>query len=243
MADLLRAELLKLTTVRTTWIVVGIGLLGEALFAGLFSGLASESEFANLVDITDVERGVGLLMVMLLVLGAMTITNEFRHQTASTTFLASPRRYPVMTAKLGALTIFCLFAGLVYVLLNAGLSMPLLSGRGVDLPSLHDSAEVYAGVVASYLLLAGFGLGIGAIVRNQAGAIVTALAFFFLISPLTELIPGNVDVYFPSKAVGSLHGSAEEGLSQIDGGLVLLGWVFGLCAVGTLLLIWRDVND
>ena len=243
MPDLLRAELLKLTTVRTTWVIVGIGLIGEALFAGLFSGLASDEEFRIVVDVADVERGVGLLMTMLLVLGVMAITNEFRHQTASTTFLASPRRYPVMIAKLGALTIFCLLTGLVYVALNAGLALPLLSGRGVELPSPQESVEVYAGVVLSFLLLSGFGLGIGAIVRNQAGAIVTSLSFFFLISPLSELLPGDADIYFPSKAIGSLHGSAEEGLSQIDGGLVLLAWVLGLCAVGTLLLIRRDVND
>src|SRR3954468_7361079 len=104
MASLLRAELLKLVTVRTTWIVLAIGMLGEALFAGLVSGLTAREDLA-LVDIGDIERGTGLLMIMMLVLGVMTITNEFRHGTASTTFLAAPRRHPVMTAKLGAMLI------------------------------------------------------------------------------------------------------------------------------------------
>ena len=90
---LLRSELLKLTTIRTTWILIGIGLLGEALFAGLFSGLAAKSDLA-LVDVSDIERGTGLLMIMLLVLGVLAITGEFRHGTASTTFLAAPRRHP-----------------------------------------------------------------------------------------------------------------------------------------------------
>ncbi len=239
---LLRSELLKLTTIRTTWILIGIGLLGEALFAGLFSALAAKSDLA-LVDVSDIERGTGLLMIMLLVLGVLAITGEFRHGTASTTFLAAPRRHPVMVAKLIALFAVAAIGGLFYVLLNAGLSAPLLSGRDVAVPSVGEAVEVYAGVVASFVLLAGFGLGVGAIVRNQVGAIIASLAFFFLISPLTELLPGNVDVYFPSKAIGSLHGSAEEGLSQINGGLVLAGWVAGLCIVGTLLIMRRDVNE
>ena len=38
--NLLRSEWLKLWTTRTTWMMLGIGLLGEALFAGLYVGLA-----------------------------------------------------------------------------------------------------------------------------------------------------------------------------------------------------------
>ena len=41
-------------------------------------------------------------MVLMLVLGVLIVTTEFRHGTSSSTFLASPRRYPVLLAKLGA---------------------------------------------------------------------------------------------------------------------------------------------
>ena len=37
----LRSEWLKLWTTRTTWVMLGIGLLGEALFAGLYTGLTT----------------------------------------------------------------------------------------------------------------------------------------------------------------------------------------------------------
>lgn len=40
-----------------------------------------------------------LMLMLVLVLGVLAITTEFRHGTASTTFLATPRRYPVMVAK------------------------------------------------------------------------------------------------------------------------------------------------
>jgi hypothetical protein len=241
--NLLRSEALKLTTIRSTWTMLGIGLAVEALFAGLYVGLAS---LADIGPIVEVETGTGLLMLMMLVLGVLAITTEFRHGTASTTFLAAPRRHPVMLAKLGVMLVAGILAGLVYVAVNAGLALPLFSSREGSLPSAGDIASVYAGVIISFALLCTFGLGVGAIVRNQVGAIIAALAFFFVLSPLPELLPGNVGDYFPSQALGSLHGLAdatEDGLSQVAGGFVLTAWSLALFGLGTILTARRDLNE
>jgi hypothetical protein len=240
---LFRSEVLKLRTVRTTWLMLGIGLLVEGLFAGLYVGLVS---LADVGPLEEVQTGTGLLMVMLLVLGVLAITTEFRHGTASTTFLASPRRFPVMVAKLGATLGIGLVGGLAYVVVNGGLALPLFSAREGNLPSSDEIVSIYAGVVVSFALLCAFGLGVGAIVRNQVGAIIAALAFFFILSPLPELLPGDIGDYFPAQAIGSLHGSPEataEGLGQVAGGFVLAAWTGGLWLLGTLLILRRDLNE
>lgn len=240
---LLASELLKLRTVRTTWLLLGIGLLIEALFAGLYVGLVSLGEVG---PIREVQTGTGLLMVMLLVLGVLAITTEFRHGTASTTFLAAPRRYPVLAAKLGAVLAAGILAGLAYVALNGGLALPLFSSREGNLPPLGEIVSVYAGVVVSFALLCAFGLGVGAIVRNQVGAIIAALAFFFVLSPLPELLPGEIGDYFPAQAIGSLHGlpeATEDGLGQVAGGFVLAAWSAALVLLGTALIRRRDLNE
>ncbi len=241
--NLLRSEAIKLVTIRSTWTMIGIGLAVEALFAGLFVGLASLTEIGPIVE---VQTGTGLLMLMLLVLGVLAITTEFRHGTASTTFLAAPRRHPVMLAKLGVMLAAGVLVGLVFVAVNAGLALPLFSSREGDLPSSGDIVSVYAGVVVSFALLCAFGLGVGAIVRNQVGAIIAALAFFFVLSPLPELLPGNVGDYFPAQAIGSLHGlpsETEDGLGQVAGGLALAAWSAALFLVGTALIGRRDLNE
>ncbi len=240
---LLRSELLKLSTVRTTWVMLGIGLTIEGLFAGLYVGLASLEEIGPL---EEVQTGTGMLMILLLVLGVLAITTEFRHGTASTTFLASPRRPPVLAAKLGAVVIVAAIAAIAYLAVNGGLAIPLFSSREGDLPPAGEIASVYAGVAASFAILAAFGLGVGAIVRNQVGAIVASLAFFFILSPLPELLPGDLGDYFPAQAVGSLHSvpeDTEEGLGQVAGGLVLSAWAAGLCLFGTLLVARRDLGE
>ncbi|HEU4738907.1 MAG TPA: hypothetical protein VFS54_07480 [Solirubrobacterales bacterium] len=240
--NLLHSEWLKLWTTRTTWVMLGIALLGEGLFAGLYVGLASLSEIG---EIETVATGTGLLLVMLLVLGVLIATTEFRHGTASSTFLVSPRRYPVLLGKLGVALLVGLLAGAIYVAINGGLALSLFSSRGGELPATGDLVEVYAGVVISYALICAFGLGVGAIVRNQVGAIIAAIAFFFVLSPLPELLPGSIGDYFPAQAIGSLHGSSEGdgSLNQIGGGLVFAAWSLGLCALGTLLICRRDLSE
>lgn len=241
--SLLRSEWIKLWTTRTTWVMIGIGLLIEALFAGLYVGLASLEDIG---EIDEVATGTGLLLVLMLVLGVLTITTEFRHGTASSTFLASPKRYPALLAKLGVALLVGALAGLAFFAVNGGLALPLLDGREGHLPSAGHIASIYAGVVVSMALICGFGFGVGAIVRNQVGAIIAAIAFFFILSPLPELLPGNIGDYFPAQSIGSLQGlqsDTEGGLGQIAGGLVLTAWVAGLTLLGTLLICRRDVSD
>jgi hypothetical protein len=235
--SLLRSEWIKLRTTRTTWVMIGAGLLIEALFAGLYVGLASRSDIG---DFDGVATGTGMLLVLMLVLGVLIVTTEFRHGTASSTFLASPRRYPVLAAKLGVALGVGALAGLAFVVVNGGLALPLFHGRKGYLPPTSHIVGIYSGVMASMALVCGF--GVGSIVRNQVGAIIAAIAFFFVISPLPELLPGSIGDYFPAQAIGSLQGNAE-GLSQVPGGLVLAAWVVALAAVGALLIYRRDVSE
>jgi ABC-2 type transport system permease protein len=240
--SLLRSEWIKLWSTRTTWVMIGIGLLIEALFAGLYVGLAS---LGDIGEIDEVATGTGMLLVLMLVLGVLIVTTEFRHGTASSTFLASPKRYPVLLAKLGVSLLVGILAGLAFVAVNGGLALPIFAGREGDLPATSELASIYSGVVVSMALICAFGFGVGAIVRNQVGAIIAAIAFFFILSPLPELLPGSIGEYFPAQALGSLHGhvEGEGGLDQITGGLVLTAWAMGLVAIGIALICRRDVSD
>jgi ABC-2 type transport system permease protein len=240
--NLLRSEWIKLWSTRTTWVMIGAGLLIEGLFAGLYVGLVP---LGDIGEIDEVATGTGMLLVLMLVLGVLSVTTEFRHGTASSTFLASPSRYPVLLAKLGASLLVGILAGLAFVAVNGGLALPIFADREGDLPATSELVSIYSGVVVSMALICAFGFGVGAIVRNQVGAIIAAIAFFFVLSPLPELLPGSIGEYFPAQALGSLHGhvEGEGGLDQITGGLVLAAWATGLVVLGIALICRRDVSD
>ncbi len=240
--SLFRSEWIKLWSIRTTWTMLGIGLLIEGLFAGLFVGLVPLGDIGSADEIAT---GTGLLWSLMLVLGVLVITSEFRYGTASSTFLASPNRYPVLVAKLGLALVAGILAGLAFAVVNGGLALPLLEHRRGSLPPTDNLASIYAGVAVSMALVCAFGVGIGAIVRSQVAAIIAAIACFFILSALPEFLPGDFADYFPTQALGSLQGrdDAEGGLGQVAGGFVLGAWVAALMLVGTALICRRDVTD
>jgi ABC-2 type transport system permease protein len=103
MSGLVRIELLKLRTTR-----LGYGLLGTAAgLTVLFSVLeASRAGNGGAVAPLDTSSGLNSIitggiwaLVLATVLGVTISSGEFRHQTATQTYLATPGRNRVLAAK------------------------------------------------------------------------------------------------------------------------------------------------
>src|SRR5690606_15406374 len=125
---LLRAELLKARTTSIWWIfglcalvAVGVALVFNCWLANVEidgarnpqdpnaeipAGLLGPSTdlagvvARNAANIYTSGQFFGLMLIMLF--GALLITNEYYHQTATSTFLATPQRTRVVVAKLAA---------------------------------------------------------------------------------------------------------------------------------------------
>jgi ABC-2 type transport system permease protein len=248
MTRLLSAEVFKLRTTRTFYACIG-GCLGLIY---LITVLASALGHPNRGD--DVMRGLmglaGLAGAISLVLGVLTITTEFRHGTITPTLLVAPRRVPLLVAKL----ITAVLAGLVLGLLATGfvaIAVSLIANaRGYD--DGATSSQVWHMVIGGALatgLYGALGLGVGAIVRNQVGAIIGALVYIFVAEPLLRIIPTVGDwigEYGLDGTTGSLtftqDPNADHVLGQVPGGLLLLGYVAVIVVIGIVLTDRRDVT-
>jgi ABC-2 type transport system permease protein len=248
MTRLLDAELFKLRTTRTFYGLVG-GCLGLLyLITVLVSAFAKPSPTDSLV------RGlmvvVGLAGAIALVLGVLTITTEFRHGTITPTLLVAPRRVPLLVAKL----IAAVLAGCLLCLLATGfvaIVAPLLAdARGIDDGATGSQTlrMVIGGTLAGGLNGA-LGLGLGAILRNQVGAMIGALIYLFVAEPLLRIIPTVGDwiaEYGLDGTLGSLRYTQDPGadhvLAQVPGGLLLLGYVAVIVIAGIVLVDRRDVT-
>ena len=239
----LRSEWIKLRSVRATWILLGVGLIGEALLASLVPALASARDLSSGDDVRGVLTGTGLLFTMVLVLGVLAMTNEYRHRTANWTFTTEPSRSRVVVAKLAMAAALGLAAGLLFVGVNAGLALTILNARGIPLPPTSDIVSSYAGSISAMVLSAALGVGVGAVVRHQVGAVVGSIAVFYVLSPLALLL-GDAGSYFPAQAVQALQRSTGEHLlDPLLGGLVLAAYVAAFAVTGTLLVRRADVTE
>ncbi|MBG6212506.1 ABC-2 type transport system permease protein [Cryobacterium sp. CAN_C3] len=257
------AEFSKIFTTRLWWILAivlfcYIGLLAgglAALFAGIQTGVISPdavntgggvTTFGSLPPlIYSFASSVGYVFPVLL--GALATTGEFRHQTLTPTFLATPRRGVVLGAKTVTLILIGAGFGVVALAASVGLGGGLLSAFGVD--ALLLDSQTWLLVVRTLLamgLWAAIGVGLGVLVPNQVASIVIVLAFTQFIEPLLRLAASFLEVtaqignFLPGAASDALVGASvftianPAGAALLDwwqGGLVLLGYA----VVGTVI--------
>jgi hypothetical protein len=182
------------------------------------------------------------------VLGVLVITGEYSTGMIRASFAAVPKRLPVLWAKTAvfALVAFLLMIGPVVI---AFFSSQAILSRHHILQISFSHPGVARSVIggAVYLMLVGiFALGIGAIVRNTAGAIATFAGIFFVIPPLMNILPSSwnhaISKYLPSEAGRQLFSLTHDAnsLSPGAGGLLFVGYCALALAIAAVLLVRRD---
>lgn len=249
MSRAIASELLKLRTTRT---FLGLMAAAALLVAGVAALAAAIGRFEQ-GGVPPAEDLVGIAwfaIVFALVLGLLAVTSEIRHGTITPTLLATPSRGQVIAAKVLAHVLAGFAIGFTAVVVDLVLVEAILSARGIDGGiSLGDAAGWVAGMSGSAALLAGLGVGFGAIVRNQVGALVGAFAWLFVVEPLLSGVPTIGDAFARFGLGGLLDAfdgiAADSGgnlLAQLPAGLVLAGYVALLALAGAVLLRRRDVT-
>jgi ABC-2 type transport system permease protein len=241
------AELFKLRTTRTSWGVI-LGSLVLVLIISLIAALAGDFSASDEAPGTNLLEISGIVQIFALLLGILSVATEFRHGTITPSLLAVPDRARLVLAKLATAILAGALLGLVAAGACAAIVLPLLSSR--DIATGADSAEVLeliAGNTAASALYAAIGVGLGALVRNQVGAIIGALGWIFLIEPLLTLIPGFEDVitrWFPTGAANALAGTASssDALDQLPAGVLLAAYSAIFVAAGIAVLRNRDIS-
>lgn len=241
MKPLLRGELRKLTTLRSTWLFALAIVMLSVLFVGsqvVFSPPSSAAEssaaFANASGAS----------IVALVLGAVSMTNEYGHGTISATLLAAPRRTRALLAKTAVHLMAGAVGGLIGVAVATAILVPwLISHAPERTPSTGRLVVLGLAGLANGALFGGLGVGLGALLRSQALALVTAFVFFFVAEPVLAVISATADRYGPGAASAALTGRDFPHLPpQGVGGLVLLGYAALLVAFGAVAIEQRDVS-
>ncbi len=248
MTPLLRAELIKLRTTRTFLALTAAAVGTSLLITVLVSILDEPTRDDVLYDVFSSDTS-SLFITILAVVG---ITGEWRHHTITSSLLAAPDRLRFLAAK----TIAFAAAGLVLsVLISIAITivgLAILTIRDLPTPGAGELLELLARNALVAALLGAFGVGIGALVRNQVVAVVGLLVVGFAIDPLVAALLPEVGRFSPFSAlpVGISNVPPEDAglpddLDVLSPGLAvlaMLAWIGAAFAPAAALLIRRDLD-
>jgi len=273
--NLVKAELFKIRSTSTWWILglvtfvlwaltLLINWAGSTVNAGAESTEGLSPDQAEQVRVANEAVNVasnlytsgqffGVLMVMLL--GAIVVTNEFFHQTATTTFLVTPRRESVVVAKLIASTLLGLVFWLVTTLLNLVFVPFILDALNIG--SQFGEPAIWRAIglnALAYALWAILGVGAGVLIRSQIGATIAlstiyvigyfgATTIFFLLTPRIGEWFGKLQVLVPPLASQLMVSGTElpGNPPRWVGAVVLIGYAVLAGGLGTWLMKRRDI--
>lgn len=243
MMPLIEAEVLKLRTMRSPLILLaGAQALVLVGVSGLFvNGADTDSSETVAAAVAH----VGLAAVFPLMLGIMAVAGEYRHRTITDTYLSTPRRSPVIGAKVIVSAVAGLVMGVLGTLTAVVATAIWMSAKGGSLSlSDPDVWHTAVGCIVQNGLFAAIGVGVGALVRNLVGAVAAALAWLAVIEGVVGQLLGSGPTkwlpYAAGEALGKLP-TASDGLPQLGAGVLLAGYAAAFTLAAVLSSARRDV--
>ena len=244
-----RTELLKLRTVRS--FVAGLAAAPAVAALVAVAVLDGAGEHGNAALGPDSLLGTlgaptSVVTLVALFLGLVATTSEHRHQTVTTTFLATPRRREVVLAKLATSALVGAAVGILSLLGSAAVAVPWLRSAGVAVAVDGDVVRVAVGLVAATTLYGALGVSVGALVRNQAAAVALVLTWLLAVEGLVADVfsVSAVGRWLPAAAGRALvaPGPSADALGPLLAAGVFAGYVVALAAAAALFTIRRDVT-
>jgi ABC-2 type transport system permease protein len=250
-ARVLVSEFTKFRTVRSTvWtllvaVVLMIGL--SALFAAVTASQYHTFGPADRASFNPVSTSLGGMMFAVVafgVLGVLMISGEYSTGMIRSSLTAVPRRLPVLWGKLAVFAGVIFSVSLVASFISFFLGQALLNSHQLGVSIAAPGALRSIIGAALYVTVAGMiGVALGALFRNTAAGIATFAGVFFVIPPLTGLLPASISdhlsQYLPSYAGEAVWGGARgvtDALSPWTGFAVLCGYAVVLIAAAALRL-------
>ena len=120
----------------------------------------------------------------------------------------------------------------------------ILGGRGITVVlSSGDILLLTVGGLVGVALWGAIGAGLGAIIHNQVGGVITLLAWGLVVDSLLFGLVPAVGRFTPTRASDALMGlRAHHLVSPGAGAITLVAWAVALGVAGAVLSVRQDIN-
>lgn len=248
-----KSEIIKLFSLRSTLWAAAIILVMSLGFTVVYTLSELDSVPAGAYGNEAFQSAITpismLTMVLALLMGVLNITGEYSTGMIRSTMTAAPDRLRAFAAKMLVIGSFVFLLSLVASVLSLLLQVVLVGDKGAyDITNYGTGVWPYLAAACMLALIALFGLGLGFVIRNGAGAIAIGIVALWVLPTvlgLMSMIPslnfvGEWLNYLPMQA--SMNAIALY--SDVDAGsawLTLAVWAVVPLVAGAALLKTRDV--
>jgi ABC-2 type transport system permease protein len=259
--DLVAAEWIKLRSLRSTLLTLGVCVL-YACYAAWQSGHREASVWAHLTAAQRAGQNLGhavfpgsawlVLLVLTGVVGALVIVGEHASGLIRTTFSAVPARRRVIAAKVVVVAGILAVTGVVAAAGCYGVGLVELSGQ-TPAPTVAF-ADAAGGCAATALLFAACGLAgmaIGALIRNTAATIVTIVVILGLLPTAFKTqgywwsrdAANAMPAFAWYRLVVPVGGHVADAapMSVTHAWVTLAVWSLAAVLISVVIMNWRDV--
>ncbi len=254
MIALIRSEFHKAFSTKLL-LILSLSALGfmllQIFLLVLFSppGFEDTNRLMDPAYIKTIIASAGGASIFLLILGIVAMSGEYRNQTITSTFLATPVRWRVIVAKMATFAILAFVLALILWSISAVTTMLLLSTQ-VSAPFEWSTAfQILGGTVLGLVLYAMLGVAIGSLITSQVAAIIIALVFVLVVEPLLTVFFVSVGKWFPGSALNAIlqtsdrpNAGTSELLSIPMGTLILVGYTVIFAIAAAFITTKRDIT-
>lgn len=208
MNALIHAELLKLRTRTTSGLFLATFALVVLTAAVGVPTLGDADAAVPLGDprllATVVGGSFGVPEVLMVLVGGLAFTQEFRYGTVTSTYLGQPRRARILVAKWVSLAVISVVATLGTLAIAIVVSVVLIDSRNGN---VNVGARFWQTLAAALAIMAAYGVigvALGALIRNQVAAVVAVLVWMLAVEYVVVPSWPVVGQWFPLGVITSL---------------------------------------
>jgi ABC-2 type transport system permease protein len=232
-----RTEVIKLRSLRSTkWTMLAMvaGSLLVTFLATRNIQRHGHGAYSGFDPTNQSLTGLALGSLVIGVLGVLAITGEYGSGTIRSSLVATPRRPLFMAGKVMVVGALSLVVSEIMTFACFFLGQGILSGHAPTATLGQPGVAEALVLSGAYLALLGiFGLGLGLIIRNTAGALAAFVGITFLLTVVLQPLsahgnPGRFAIHQPGQ------------LTPVAGFLWMVFYCAVVLVVGTVLLARRD---